>query len=416
MNNIFDIINVPLGLLMNMLYSFCNNYALTLLLFAIVAKIILLPLGIQQQKSQIKMAKIRPKEQAIRKKYAGRTDTATQQKMQSEIMAMYKTENHSVMGGCLPMLVQLPIIFALFNIIRNPLTYISRFSAELVDAIKIAIFNLKDVAGFDDVTTMLARFNDEKSAVSGLQQIDIIAVFDNHLSVIKEAVLSAGGGIADLDKFAEYINIDFGFFGQNLIKSPSEAGLLSILMLIPLLNFAGQFLQTRIQRKITAKTMAAEAGKSMKIMEYFGPLMILWFSYSMNAAVGLYWVFQCIFSIVQSLVLAKLYPIPEISEEEYRLAEQQYGSASVKKKKKKPPVNSESSESDDINDEVIETRLLEDSKENEKDNDENDENDDNNNESGENGGDKKYMSKTIPQGKTNYQKTGKKYSIKRRKK
>ena len=400
---------------MNVLYNFCHNYALTLLLFAVVAKIILLPLGIQQQKSQIKMAKIRPKEQAIRKKYAGRTDTATQQKMQAEIMDMYKAENHSVMGGCLPLLVQLPIIFALFNIIRNPLTYISRFSAELIGAIKTAIFNLGKTA--PDIADMLGskKIDTVDLALKNLQEIDIIAVFENHLGSVKDAVVAVGG-IADINKFSEYVNIDFGFFGQSLIKSPAEAGLLSILMLIPLINFAGQFLQTRIQRKITAKTMAADAAKNMKMMEYAAPLMILWFSWQMNAAVGLYWVYQCIFAIVQSLILAKVYPIPEISEEEYRLAEQQYGVASAKKKKKKPPVNSDNSDNSDNADSSDSSdsdnsngggEIVFEEKEKEKDEDKDEE---------ENGGEKKYISKTIPQGKSNYQKTGKKYSIKRRKK
>ena len=129
---IFDIIlNRPLGLLMNFLYGLFNNYAVAIFFFALVVKIITMPLGIYQQNSQIKMAKIRPKEQAIRGKYAGRTDSVTNQKMMAEIQEMYKAENHSPLGGCLPLLVQLPILIALYSIIRNPLTYVSGFSAEL---------------------------------------------------------------------------------------------------------------------------------------------------------------------------------------------------------------------------------------------------------------------------------------------
>ena len=78
----FDFINVPFGYIMKMLDMLSGNYVVTLFLFAIVMKLVLLPMGIKQQKNQIKQAALRPKEMAIRKKYAGRTDKATQQKMQ----------------------------------------------------------------------------------------------------------------------------------------------------------------------------------------------------------------------------------------------------------------------------------------------------------------------------------------------
>ena len=98
-----------------------NSYLFGLFFFALAFELILLPLAIKQQKSQIAMAKIRPKEMAIRKKYAGRTDRVTQQKMQMEISEMQQQEGYNPLSGCLPLLIQLPLIFILFAIVRGPI-------------------------------------------------------------------------------------------------------------------------------------------------------------------------------------------------------------------------------------------------------------------------------------------------------
>ena len=109
--------------------KWCNNlvgnqYLLALLLFAVIVEIALLPLGISQQRKSRKQAKLRPKEMAIRKKYNGRDDQQSKQKMSLEIQEMYQKEGFNPMSGCLPMLIQLPIIIALYNIVMNPLKYI----------------------------------------------------------------------------------------------------------------------------------------------------------------------------------------------------------------------------------------------------------------------------------------------------
>ncbi len=100
-----------------------NNYILAIFFFSLIMQIILFPLGIKQQKNSVKTASLRPKEMAIRKKYAGRTDKATQQKMSLEINEMYQKEGYNPMSGCLPLFVQLPIIMVLYSIVRLPLTY-----------------------------------------------------------------------------------------------------------------------------------------------------------------------------------------------------------------------------------------------------------------------------------------------------
>ena len=107
MQGLFDLINIPFSWVIRFFYGLTDNYMVALLFFAIVVKLVLFPIGIKTQKNMVKQASLRPKEMAIRAKYAGRTDQATQQKMQEETMELYKRENFNPAGGCLPLLLQL---------------------------------------------------------------------------------------------------------------------------------------------------------------------------------------------------------------------------------------------------------------------------------------------------------------------
>ncbi len=112
------------GYIMKLCYSISfSNYIVALFFFALIMELILFPLGIKQQKSSVLLSKIRPKENAIKSKYRGRNDRATQQKMNMEIQEMYKAEGYSATAGCLPLLIQLPLVIVLFGIVQKPLTY-----------------------------------------------------------------------------------------------------------------------------------------------------------------------------------------------------------------------------------------------------------------------------------------------------
>ena len=98
-----------------------KSYILTLFVFAILLEVLMLPFAIKQQKNSIKQARLRPKEMAIRKKYAGRNDQATQQKVTQEIQELYQKENFNPMSGCLQLLLQFPIIIVLYWLVVDPI-------------------------------------------------------------------------------------------------------------------------------------------------------------------------------------------------------------------------------------------------------------------------------------------------------
>ena len=112
-----------------------KSYVLGICLFAIVIELLMLPFSVKQQKNSIKQAKLRPKEMAIKNKYKGRNDQPTMQKMQAEIQELYQRENFSPYSGCLPLLLQMPIVMALYYIVIDPLHYVLGQSANVTAAL-----------------------------------------------------------------------------------------------------------------------------------------------------------------------------------------------------------------------------------------------------------------------------------------
>ncbi len=270
-----------------------NNYTIALLLFAVAMKILMFPLGIKQQKNMVKQAKLRPKEMAIRKRYAGRTDRPTQEKMNQEVMELYQKEHFNPMGGCLPLLLQMPIIFALYEVIRNPLQYLCNFSKEIITKIS-------EISGI----------------ATNAGDLPLIAYIRDNMDSLTE-VLPEDFALSSLPNFKM-----FGVF--DLAQSPSAAK--GWLLLIPVIVFAGSYLSMKLTRKFTYQSpqqQDANAAMSMKIMDFSMPLMSAFFAYPLPGVIGIYWLYQNLLGVVQQFVLSKIYPTPVISEEEMKQIEKE---------------------------------------------------------------------------------------------
>ena len=242
-------INKFFGSILSAFDSFTGHYLLAIFIFALLIKLILLPFGIKQQKNSVKQAKLRPREMAIRSKYKGRTDQPTQQKMQSEIMELYQKEGYNPAGGCLPMLIQLPIIVILYNVIISPLKYICGYTAEMINGIANYLVN---TAGITGITV--------KDGVFSGRDIDLIKyITEEHLAGINESLGELGTVVLeDLPNFS--------FFGDPtaLAQNPTWT---SWLVLVPLLNFGFTLLSQFITRKLTFQPMQDQQNQpSMKIM------------------------------------------------------------------------------------------------------------------------------------------------------
>lgn len=139
MNKIIGFIAEPLGMLLNLLYGFIDNYGITLIVFTVIVKGVLFPLYADQIKHSSRMADMQPKMQSLQKKYANDKET-----LNIKMMELYKEEKFNPMRGCLPMLIQMPIIFGLFALLRNPTTFIK--SNEMLMAVHEAFLWIPDLS------------------------------------------------------------------------------------------------------------------------------------------------------------------------------------------------------------------------------------------------------------------------------
>ena len=320
MESIWDIINKPMGFVMRFFNNIVgNHYLLALFLFAIFIEIILVPFGIKQQKNSIKQAKLRPKEMAIRKKYAGRDDNVTKQKVTQEIQELYQKEGYSPLSGCLPLLIQMPIMIALYYIVLNPLKYICGFKTntinQLIDVVKS--FPQYAEAKFDSTRTIDLMDAIKEIGPDAFKNIEQYTDF-----------VANGGEFPKLDIFGGFLN---------LAQTPSITSP-SWLLLVPVLTFVVYFFSSKLTRKLTYQPTTADdaaTGCSNKMMDWMMPLMSVYICFIVPAAVGVYWIFKSIMGVLKQLILKKAMPIPTFTEEDYKAAEKEYSSKPEKVQKPK---------------------------------------------------------------------------------
>ena len=337
MSSIFDIINIPMGYVLKFCDMIGGNYLIALLFFSIVVELLLLPFSIKQQKNSIKQAKLRPKEMAIRKKYAGRNDQVTQRKVQEEIMELYQKENYNPASGCLPLVIQFPILIALYNIVMNPLRYVCGVSKDITAAIA-EVFKSEAVKEFFAGIEGYVLPDAARMSSQDIQMIEPIK------KLLDTTVNTAGVGIEELratgfDLIAEDLP-NFNLFGAiNLAEIPTVA--INWLILVPILTFVCSLFSTKIIRKFTYQPTTSEAQQnniSMKIMEYSMPLMSVWICFMVPAAIGVYWMFKQLLGMIKQIILAKVMPTPKFTDEDYKAAEREYaGKQKAKKSSEKDP-------------------------------------------------------------------------------
>ena len=291
-----------------MLYWFSSlfggKYVFGLLIYALLFKLLFLPFSIKQQKNQIKMAKLAPKIELIKAKYKGRTDQPTMQKQQQEIMELQQKEGYSPFSGCLPLLLQMPIIIFLYSIIRGPLSYVCRISESGVRS--IAEFFLKKGYELGGVTLE----NVSSVTFKNIDQIKLV-------SYINEL----GADNVNIEGISFDRLPDFDLFGLDLSLTPSFTNL-SFLILIPIIAAVLTWLSMFLSRKWNGNGMAtgqdAQANASMKIMDLMMPAMTLFLAFSFSGMLGVYWIYQSALGILQTFILSKTMPLPKYTEEELK--------------------------------------------------------------------------------------------------
>ena len=250
---LFNIINIPLSYILNFFSGILgNSFAAAVFVFTIFINLALIPLTIKGQKASVGQMRIKPKLDELKKKYGD-----DKQRYSQEMQKLYSEEKISMGGGCLPLLIRLPIMFSIYYLITQPLTYLMNISSETID--KLA------------KTLNLA----EGSYTRELTIIDAVSK-DNSLSAEIASKLES---------------IDFTLFGLDLTQTPKFSinifNDFSLLWLIPISAFAAQMftslISMRLQKKINPEA------PNMGCMMYSMPIISLIIGFTVPAGVGFYW-------------------------------------------------------------------------------------------------------------------------------
>ena len=297
-----DIVTVPFGWLLGFLYEATSNYGVAMIIFAIIVQLVILPINAKSKKSMMKMSRLQPRIQEIQRKYEH-----DQQKQNEAIQQLQKEEGATMgFGGCLWSLVPMLILFPLFTVIRQPITYILGESLEVANQI-IAI--IKEQA---------------PTLFSGNAYYDQV-VAAGAISTYATEIAAAIPGIS-----AETLaGINFDFFGINLGAIP-QFNIFSAswawdwahigAFLIPVISTGSQFLQMWISQKtndsvitnekgiqdkeMAEKSQTAQQTKSMMLMM---PLMTLWIGFTVSAGLSVYWFIGGLVRMISDPIMTKHY-------------------------------------------------------------------------------------------------------------
>lgn len=311
-SSFWDIFAIPFGYVMQFFNKISGgHYLISLFLFALAIKLITLPFGIKQQKTQIKGAMLRPKMMMIEKKYAGRNDRVTQQKKQQEMMELQQKEGYSPLSGCLPLLIQFPILIALYRIIRMPLKYCVGLADEVVLKLYNALYP-------DHVVEAFKKIPDAA-------HIEMIGQLKEQPDVLREI---AGIGVEKLPNYNIFGKINLGLRPAFNVAEKLDGNKWNLfLLIIPFLCGGLALLTTWLSRKLNDnglnQQMAQQQKTSMFLMNITMPLLQLWIAFGVSGAVGIYWVYTSILGIIQILVLAKVMPLPKYTDEEIRMMQRE---------------------------------------------------------------------------------------------
>ena len=290
-----EIITVPFGWLLNFLYRLTDSYGLSLILFAVLVQIVLLPISAKSKKSMMKMTRLQPRLNAIKEKYAN-----DQQKQQEAMQQLQKEEGVGLgCGGCLWSFVPLLILIPLYTIIREPLTNMLGASAEVAAEIaKILGANTND--GYWQIAAAQAIFDDPSrfAAVPGITEQTLAGIDFNFLGI-------AMGNIPSFNVFSDAWVWNWAHIGA---------------VLVPLISAGSQILQTQISRKMNNSLVTNEKGiqdkeaaeqsqsaQTSKVMMWMMPIMSLFIGFSVPVALSLYWFIGGVVRTVEDTILTKHY-------------------------------------------------------------------------------------------------------------
>lgn len=299
-----------LGYVMDILFRFTSsfgvfNVGLCIILFTIVMKTLMIPLTIKQQKTTKLMSVMNPEIQAIQKKYKGKSDQESMQRQNVEIQAVYEKYGTSMTGGCLPLLIQMPILLALYRVIYNIPAYVPSVRVYF-DNVVTPLMGQADYAQklqeITNIATACGGKLDKFDFTNANRLVDMLYKFSTaqwgELQSLFPAISDVIGQNAAV---VERMNT---FLGLNMAEAPGWVP--SFAWIIPVLAAVSQWFSTKLMSGNQPSTSAdAEnpMAQSMNTMTTTMPLFSAFICITMPAGLGIYWIATSVVTIIQQLIV-----------------------------------------------------------------------------------------------------------------
>ena len=317
-----------LGPIMNVIFKLLDviripNVGIAIILFTIVIYLCLTPLTFKQQKFSKLQTRMSPELQAIQAKYKNKKDQASMTMMQQETQAVYAKYGVSPTGSCVQLLIQMPILFALYRVIYSIPAYVQQVKDAyfpFVDKLVAEAGSAEFIQNFTNANMFAKQFTNENfinnvgSYVSNTY-IDVL----NRASTADWLSLKVEypNLIPDIDNTLNLLNKYNNFIGINIGNSPwdtmktafaSHSYLILIgALLIPVLAAVTQWINTKLipTQQSTGNDQADQMANSMKTMNTLMPLMSAWFCFTLPAGMGIYWITGAVVRSIQQVITNK---------------------------------------------------------------------------------------------------------------
>lgn len=324
-----------LGLIMNGIFNVLDligipNVGLAIILFTIVVNLLMLPLTIRQQKFSKLSAKMNPEIQAINAKYKNRKDNESMMAHQQEIQAVYAKYGVSPSGSCVQLLIQMPILFALYRVIQSMPAYVTKIGdtfrvlADKINSVDAAAF-LKE-SGIDTIQNTVNAYgkamesgnliNGIVDVLNRLSSTDLATIAEHYnlsqLVYDGQLILSNSTTRGLIDTYNNFLGLNMGDSPSYLIRSAWSLGQWGIVigaLLIPILSATTQWINVKLMPQAannnSGDDAASSMASSMKMMNTIMPLFSAWLCFSFPAGLGLYWVAGSVVRSIQQVVINK---------------------------------------------------------------------------------------------------------------
>lgn len=332
---IFKYIVWILGKIMNLIFDFLYlikipNIGLAIILFTIVMYLLLMPLTVKQQKFSKLSAKMNPELQAISAKYKNRKDQESMMAMNQETKAVYAKYGVSPTGSCLQLLIQMPILFALYRVIYSMPAYV----VKLRDSFDILVNKLtsSDITFFSENVSSYSYYKKQftESALAGSKygniQNSFVDVLNRASSSDWDKIIEKYGNDAvqvqeKLNQYNNFLGLNIGDSPAQIINSAIKAGswlLVIAAIMIPILSAVTQWINVKLapqpnnndNNKNNENPMAA----SMKTMNMIMPIISAVFCYTLPAGMGIYWIAGAVVRTIQQIVINKYFDKIDVDE------------------------------------------------------------------------------------------------------